>query len=31
MSNQTLTPPDHAAGFERASLLKAFLEMRAQT
>ena len=31
MSNQTLTPPDHAAGFERASLLKAFLDMRAQT
>ncbi len=31
MSNQTLTPPDHAAGYEREALLQAFLATRAQT
>jgi ergothioneine biosynthesis protein EgtB len=31
MSNQTLTPPDHAAGYERDALIKAFLATRAQT
>ncbi len=31
MSNQTLTPPDHAAGYNRRALIDAFLAMRAQT